>query len=329
MAFVLVAVGCLLSGPTAAQSVEEQPLIRPEEAEITRLYQAVLDRDPDGDGYAYWVRQRTTGVSLPVVAESFVASREFELVFGTPTDAGFVDLLYRNVLERSPDDVGLDYWLAQMAAGLDRTSLVVLFAESPEFVIASGTALPVLPPFDGRIEVVTAAELGTSWRAGCPVGPEDLRRLVVRHVDFDGQSREGQLIVHVDAATDVVGVFARLYAARYPVESLVPVDRYDSDDIASMNANNSSAFNCRRVTAGTGWSDHAYGRAIDLNPIQNPYVSSSRTLPEAGGAWVDRSRHHPALIRRGDVVVRSFADIGWSWGADFRTIDDWQHFAEG
>ncbi len=296
------------------------------EGQIIRLYRAVLDRNPDRGGFEFWVRRLRTGSTIDEVAAGFVSSREFGLVYGEPDDGEFVDLLYRNVLDREPDAEGRAFWIGQIDAGLTRVRIVVLFAESSEFVSLSGTGLPVLSPFEATIANVTAEELGSSWRAGCPVGPEQLRRVEVSIVNFDGVADVGSVIVHEDVAEQIVWVFEHLYAARYPVERMVPVDQYASDDLLSMEANNTSAFNCRAVTGGSGWSNHAFGKALDINPVQNPYVTSSQLLPPQGADFVDRSAYHPAMIYRGDVVETAFATIGWRWGGDFNSIKDWHHF---
>jgi hypothetical protein len=158
------------------------------------------------------------------------------------------------------------------------------------------------------------------------VGPEDLRAVTVTHLGFDGAEHTGVLVVHERWAESVLGVFDQLRAIGYPIERIEPVDVHGGSDDASMAVNNTSAFNCRPVTGGTGWSRHAYGTAIDLNPRQNPYVTSSGTvLPPEGAAYVDRSPQ-PGVIRRGDGVVEAFAAIGWRWGGDWTDPVDYQHF---
>lgn len=174
---------------------------------------------------------------------------------------------------------------------------------------------------------VTPARLGSSHRAGCPVVSSDLRLVEVTHLGFDGRARQGELVVHRDAAAAVVEVFRALHAAGFPVERMQTVDRYGGDDDASMAANNTSAYNCRRTTGGTSWSEHAYGRALDINPVQNPYVHGDFVAPEAGRAYLDRSRVRTGMVTPGDVVVRAFAAAGWQWGGDFRTLKDYQHFS--
>jgi hypothetical protein len=185
-----------------------------------------------------------------------------------------------------------------------------------------------VPAYTSSIRSVTRTELGTSWRSGCPVAAADLRAVTVAHWGYDGTRRTGTLIVHRTVANGMAGVFRTLYDARFQVERIRPVTAYGSSDDRSMAANNTSAFNCRKVTGGTGWSEHAYGTALDLNPAQNPYVTRSGTvLPPAGKHWVDRSLRVPGMVHRGDVVERSFAFIGWEWGGRWTSLKDYQHFS--
>lgn len=179
-----------------------------------------------------------------------------------------------------------------------------------------------------RIGVVSAARLGSSHSAGCPVPPSRLRLVEVTHWGLDGRTHRGELVVHEDVASAVVQVFRRLHAARFPVQQVRTVDAYGGDDEASMAANNTSGYNCRRVTGGTAWSEHAYGRAIDVNPVQNPYVSGTTVAPTAGRAYLDRSDVRPGMVVAGDAVVRAFAAVGWEWGGAFRSLKDYQHFSE-
>lgn len=300
---------------------------RPEEGEIQRLYQSVFDRAPDRGGFAYWVSARVEGLTLRAVADGFLNSEEYAARFGTGTDDDFVGRAYQNVLNRAGDSGGVTYWLDQLRAGLPRTELVLLFSESMENQLRTGTAPTALPPYIPEISSLSEADVSRSWRTGCPVHPDDLRAVVVDYVDFFGHHQRGTLIVNADVADDVAEVFGAMYGARYPIQGIQPVDVFDGDDDASMAANNTSGFNCRAVTGGSSWSHHAYGRAIDINPIQNPYVSGGRVLPPAGDGFVDRSAYHPAMIRPGDVVVRAFAEHGWRWGGDYRTLKDYQHFS--
>ena len=310
----------------APSAVDEAQIIRPEEGEILRLYRSVLDREPDEGGFDYWVSARIEGVPLSTVAGGFLDSREYRLRFGTGTDTEFVERTYSNVLDRPSEPAGRDYWLEQLADGLARTQMVLLFSESIEHRNRTGTTLPELPPFRPVVSTVSKADVSASWRPGCPVDPGSLRAVELDHVDFGGRHRRGTLVVHSDVVDQVTVVFSRLYGTRYPIASLAPIDVFAGDDNASMAANNTSAFNCRPLTGGQSWSQHSYGTAIDINPIQNPYIASGVVLPPLGIDFIDRSIYHPAMIRPADVVTTAFGDLGWRWGGDFRSLKDHQHF---
>jgi len=189
------------------------------------------------------------------------------------------------------------------------------------------------PAFQGRIERIDA-ELrarmsGVSWHPGCPVGFSALRLLRVPHWGFDGELHRGRLVVHRDHAAAMLTVMRVLYEQRYPIRQMRLVDAYGADDRRSMAADNTSAFNCRTVAGSPGvWSEHAYGRAIDVNPIENPYVTDSGYVsPPQGAPYADRSRHAKGLIHDGGAVVRAFAAAGWEWGGDWAWPKDYQHFS--
>ncbi len=189
------------------------------------------------------------------------------------------------------------------------------------------TTTTTAPPFESSIEGISAAELGSSWRAGCPVGHEQLRALELSHWGYDGAVHTGRLIVHADHATRLVTVFRDIYAARFPIQRMVPVDAYGGDDQASMRANNTSAFNCRNVAGTSSWSEHAYGLAVDVNPLVNPYVRGSTVDPPEGAPYADRSRNDQGMIHDGDAVVTAFAAQGWHWGGSWSSGKDYQHFS--
>jgi hypothetical protein len=186
-------------------------------------------------------------------------------------------------------------------------------------------------PFTADVSRIGAARAermtGVSWRPGCPVPLRDLRVLTMRHWGFDGAVHSGTLIVHRDVARRLVGVFRRLYEARFPIRRMAPVDVYGGSDFRSIEADNTSAFNCRYVEGTRRWSEHAYGRAIDVNPIENPYVSAGRTSHPASTPYLDRSRRRPGMAYEGSVLVRAFDKIGWGWGGRWTSIKDHQHFS--
>jgi hypothetical protein len=195
--------------------------------------------------------------------------------------------------------------------------------------LADAPVVAVAPDFTSSVSEITpelAARMGPSWRPGCPVPLEDLRYVTVTHRDFAGEKIQGELVVHSDAAEAMVTVFRALFDAGYPIRSMRLVDDFDASDDASMDADNTSAFNCRAITGGTGWSEHAYGRAIDVNPVENPYVLGSSVGPRAGREFVSRP-DRPGVIQDGDDVVRAFAEVGWLWGGDWDSPVDYQHFS--
>jgi hypothetical protein len=187
-------------------------------------------------------------------------------------------------------------------------------------------ASPSTPRFAGMISKVAPAELRYSYRPGCPVGPSELRRLDVSHWDFAGRRRIGSIVVRATEARDVLSVFRKLYTARFPIRRLRLVEAYKGSDDASMAADNTSGFNCRYVSGTRRWSQHAYGLAIDINPVENPYVHGGRIEPPAGRRYLDRSRARRGMLVPGDVVTRAFAAIGWSWGGRW-SAPDYQHFS--
>jgi hypothetical protein len=185
------------------------------------------------------------------------------------------------------------------------------------------------PPFVAQVTRVTRADLPYSWRPGCPVGPAQLRRLRLSHWGFDGKRHLGELVVNARVVGDVRTVFRQLYRARFPIRRLRPIDAYKGSDRASMAADNTSAFNCRLVAVpgAKNWSMHAYGEAIDVNTVENPFVYGSTVSPPAGRAYLDRSRARPGMAVEGSALVRAFDVVGWGWGGRWTTSRDYQHFS--
>ena len=192
------------------------------------------------------------------------------------------------------------------------------------------SGVPALPPFHASVSPVSAAALGASWHRGCPVGPESLRRVLVSYVGFDGKAHRGELVVNRSVTADVEGAFHRLYAARFPIRRIRPVSDYGGSDDRSMAADNTSAFNCRYAVAPgpKRWSVHAYGDAIDVNTVENPYLEGGRVLPPAGRAFTDRGRYRKGMAVAGGALVRAFASVGWLWGGRWSGSPDWQHFSK-
>ena len=171
---------------------------------------------------------------------------------------------------------------------------------------------------------------GKSFKANCTTSREDLRYLRVLHYNKEREVQEGELICHKDIADDLLVIFQELYKAAYPIEHMVLIDEYDADDEASMRANNTSAFNFRPASGMRRLSSHSTGMAIDINPLYNPLVKErgGRTLfyPSNAGAYIDRTKCFPYKIEKGDLCYRLFKKYGFSWGGDWRSSKDYQHF---
>jgi hypothetical protein len=186
-------------------------------------------------------------------------------------------------------------------------------------------------PFEAtisRLDRETRALMtGSSWHEWCPVGLGALRLVRLTYLGFDGEAHRGRLVVHRRWAEEIVDVFGRLYARGFPIRRIRLVDRYGADDRESMRHDNTSAFNCRYVAGTTTWSQHAYGRAIDINPVENPYVSGSRVSPPRGRRFLDRLDVRPGMVVEGDAVWRAFHHIGWEWGGAWSSAQDYQHFS--
>jgi len=192
--------------------------------------------------------------------------------------------------------------------------------------------------FRGQISPITADIKkrmieGNSWKKECPVGIEDLRYLKLAYHGFDGTLHMGELIVHKDAARSTVKVFKELYAIGYPIRQMRLVSDFNGNDWQSIEADNTSALNCRYATGRKKWSNHAYGKAIDINPIENPYISRTGHISHKASLKFRKRTHRPqsgiadkALITRHDKVYRIFKKYGWSWGGEWIGIKDYQHF---
>ena len=180
------------------------------------------------------------------------------------------------------------------------------------------------PRFAAAVEPVRWDDLRHSFRAGCPVPPTQLRTVRVSHWDFAGRAQEGRIVVARAEAAKIVQVFRTLWQERFPIRRLRPVSAYRGSDDASMAADNTSAFNCRFVGGTSRWSMHAYGEALDVNPVETPYSRGSTVSPPAGRAFLDRSRYRPGMAVTDGVLVRAFAAAGWKWGSSF---GDYQHFS--
>lgn len=178
-------------------------------------------------------------------------------------------------------------------------------------------------------QALRAEMRGSSWHTGCPVGLGHLRYLRISYWGFDRRPHLGEMVVNRTAVADLRTAFGTLFAHRLPIRQMRLVDHYGGNDYASIQADNTSAFNCRNVTGGSSWSEHAYGLAIDINPIENPYVSTDGTTAHAASKpYLNRSDVRRGMAVAGGTLVRAFDAIGWGWGGRWPLPTDYQHFSE-
>jgi len=175
---------------------------------------------------------------------------------------------------------------------------------------------------------------GNSYKRGCPVPLSNLRYLRIKHLDFNGNTRMGELIVHKNVAGQVVRIFDELYDIGYPIHKMKLVSDYRGSDWQSIEADNTSAFNCRKATGSKKWSKHSYGKAIDLNSIENPYISrKGRIVHKASLKYKKRVHKNNtyadrAVLLKTDKATKIFKKYGWKWGGDWSGVKDYQHFSK-
>lgn len=171
---------------------------------------------------------------------------------------------------------------------------------------------------------------GKSYGEDCTVPYETLRYIRVLHVGFDGETYIGELIMNKALVEDILDILWELYEMDYPIERMILVDEYDADDDKSMAANNSSSFNFRLVAGTTRLSQHSLGLAIDINPLQNPYITKldgkEVVLPDNALEFVDRTLENPYYIHQGDACYEAFIRRGFTWGGEWKNSKDYQHF---
>jgi len=173
---------------------------------------------------------------------------------------------------------------------------------------------------------------GNSYHRGCPVGFEDLRYITLIYKNFKGKDKQGELIVHKDIAQSVVNIFKELYDIHYPIKQMSLVSDFGGNDWRSIEADNTSAFNCRNATGTNHFSKHAYGKAIDINPIENPYISKTGHISHKASLKFRKRVHKnntpqdKALIKKGDKALQIFEKYHFKWGGEWRYVKDYQHF---
>jgi hypothetical protein len=206
-------------------------------------------------------------------------------------------------------------------------------------VVLLPAMLFALAPFHSSVEPLSKPDrkqlkAGGYWHKGCPVALSDLRLLTVSYRGFDRHAHTGQLVVNETAAGPLARVFHKLYRLRFPIRHLRFEDAYGPRSSRPRDGDISGSFECREAVpspcsggSGTGsWSMHAYGLAVDLNPVENPYVGCGRSRDPASRRYFDRSRHRKGMVGR--RVVRAFRSIGWGWGGAWTgNTKDYMHFS--
>jgi D-alanyl-D-alanine carboxypeptidase len=250
-----------------------------------------------------------------------------------PTGAGFLVLLVAVSCRSAP---------AERAIHRPSPSPSVAVEADPEPTVGSEEATLGQEPrtrFAGRVSALPgslAREMrGTTWKPGCPIPLTDLRLLRFNYWGFDGLVKRGPMVVHQEVAADVLWVFGRLFEARFPIKRVALTREFVPEEFEpriSSNRSVTAAFNCRPVITplgpGEDFSQHAYGLAVDINPVQNPYVTGDGFVRNRmARPYLDRTKRLTGMIHDGDVVVRSFAAIGWSWGGDWTGGQDYMHFS--
>ncbi len=181
------------------------------------------------------------------------------------------------------------------------------------------TATPITKSVFKRIQY--------SWKDYSPIPLTDLRLLNLAYWGYDGQIHQGELMVHEKVAQEVIVIFQELFELQFPIERMQLIDEYQADDDCSMEANNTSAYNCRRRVGFNDFSKHSYGIAIDINPRVNPYVRGNLVLPSCSRAYCDRSlKNVTGFITEDGSCCQIFAKHGWNWGGDFEGRKDYHHF---
>lgn len=174
------------------------------------------------------------------------------------------------------------------------------------------------------------AEIAGCSRARCRCPDRDeLVVLAIPYVDFEGKEKSGRMVVHRDVAADVVAIFDDLHRQKYPINSIRLIEDFAGDDDASMAANNTSAFNCRLVPGSSAFSMHSRGLAVDINPVQNPFIRRGIVRPPSGVRFdekSERAKRAAGVIIPSDAVTAAFSKRGWKWGGDWFSMKDYQHF---
>jgi signal peptidase I len=172
---------------------------------------------------------------------------------------------------------------------------------------------------------------GITYHKECPVSLNDLRIVNVKYLGFDHNVHFGDIVVHKDIALEISQIFEELFTISYSIRKIFPIEKYNGDDFESIEDDNTSAFNCRKAEGSTKYSKHSYGNAIDINPLENPYVYKDGTTSHKDSVkYLTRENNdsieNKAVLTSSSKAVQIFKNYGWKWGGDWKNIKDYQHF---
>ncbi len=159
-----------------------------------------------------------------------------------------------------------------------------------------------------------------------PVSFSDLSYLTITYIGYDDAVHTGNMVIDKTLADDALDIFKELYAEGFPIEKIRLACEYGGSDELSMEDNNTSCFNDRPIEGTNTVSNHALGRAIDINPLINPYIKGDTLLPVTAGQYLDRGLNEKGIITADGICVRIFKSHGWEWGGDWNSLKDYQHF---
>lgn len=237
------------------------------------------------------------------------------------------------------------------------TSATTKATAAPTTAASTTTAAEVVHPFSEKsagaivdVSALSASEIadcfyyveisdevfarmdGKSFKADCTTKRSSLRYVRVLHIGFDGLTHIGELVVNKKIAEDMIDIFSELYSANYAIEKMHLVDDYGADDNLSMADNNTSSFNFRWVNGSSTLSRHALGMAIDINPLYNPWIYEVDgvpvTDPPGGAPYIDRTVDCDYIIDHDDLFYQLMIEHGFTWGGDWSTSKDYQHFSK-
>ncbi|MDF2544693.1 MAG: putative secreted protein [Herbinix sp.] len=263
--------------------------------------------------------QESTNAQITDNQESIDQIIQEEAVMGTSIQNGQLqEVLLYDLIKESQQDFAKEILRTYPSGTMINTKDC-----KPEWLLHQFYAEEITQEIKDRIT-------GKSYGDTCDIPYSDLKYLRLLYTGFDGNTHIGELIVATSIAQDILDIFYEFYEAQYPIERMVLVDEYNADDNASMTDNNTSSFNYRPVDGTSRLSLHSYGLAIDINPRYNPYVREidGKTVitPENGITYADRSLDEPYYISRDDICCQAFLKRGFTWGGDWVTMKDYQHF---